>query len=133
VLDRRVITTHVVAAAIQKLSQKADLIRKAFIEYRISIHTDGSQDYLIRIKDILSSDIDFTRWEAQEDPVIKQEEDFKELSAVGDIVDKFILQQEDYLPRNNYRILLVKQLKDLYKQRGLAVSGAKKVLIERLK
>ena len=48
------------------------------------------------------------------------------------MVNEFILQQEDYLPRNNYRILLVKQLKDLCKQRGLIVSRAKKVLIERL-
>ena len=125
-------TTHVVAAAAQKLSQKADLVRKAFIKCGISIYADGSQDHLIRIKDISSSDIDFTGWEAQEDPVIKQEEDFKELSVAGDMVDEFILQQEEYLPRNNYRILLVKQLKDLCKQRGLAVSGAKKVLIERL-
>jgi len=48
------------------------------------------------------------------------------------MVNEFILKQEEYLPRNNYRILLVKQLKDLCKQQGLTVSGAKKVLIERL-
>ncbi|KAF2186694.1 hypothetical protein K469DRAFT_726176 [Zopfia rhizophila CBS 207.26] len=134
VSDRRVMTTHVVAAAARKLTtQKADLIRKAFIECGISIHADGSQDHLIRIKDISSSDIDFTGWEAQEDPVIKQEdEDFKELLTTGDMLDEFSLQEEEYLPRNNYRILPIKQLKDLCKQRGPAVSGGKKVLVERL-
>ncbi|XTI93948.1 hypothetical protein V2W45_1473219 [Cenococcum geophilum] len=69
---------------------KADLISKAFIKCGISIYANN--------------------------PVIKQEEDFKELLVVGDI--------EEYLPRNNYRILL---------QRGLIVSRAKKVLIKRLK
>jgi len=64
-------TTYVVAAVAQKLSQKADLIYKAFIECGISIYTNSSQDHFIRIKDILGLDIDFTRWEAQEDPVIK--------------------------------------------------------------
>ena len=43
-----------------------------------------------------------------------------------------IHHEEEYLPRNNYRILPMKQLKELCKQRGLAVSGGKKVLIERL-
>ena len=61
VLDWRVITTYIVAAAAQKLSQKADLIRKAFIKCGISIYANGSQDYLIQIKDILSLDINFIK------------------------------------------------------------------------
>ena len=48
------------------------------------------------------------------------------------MLDEFNLQEEEYLLKNNYRILPIKQLKDLYKQRGLTVSGRKKVLIERL-
>ena len=102
-------TTYVVAAAARKLTQRADLVYKAFIKCGISIYADGSQDYLIWIKDILSSNINFTGWEAQEDPVIKQEnEDFKELSTAGDIFDEFNFQEEEYLPKNNYRILPIK-------------------------
>ena len=102
-------TTHVVAAAARKLAQKAELVRKAFIECGISIDPDGCQDHLIRIKDISSSDIDFTGWEVQEDPVIKQEDEgFKELSVAADMFDEFLLQEEEYLPRNNYRILPIK-------------------------
>jgi len=47
VSDWRVMTTYVVAAAARKLTQKVDLVRKAFIECGISIHADGSQDHLI--------------------------------------------------------------------------------------
>lgn len=133
VSDRRVMTTHVVAEAARKLAdEKADLVRKAFLECGISVHPDGSQDHLIRIKDISNSVIDFAGWETQEDPVIGQEDDFAELPEANDTFDEFLLEEEEFLPRNNYRTLLVKELKDLCRQRGLAVSGAKKVLIERL-
>ena len=73
------------------------------------------------------------KWEAQEDPVIIQEnEHFKELSTASGMLDEFDFQKEEYFPKNNYRILPIKQLKDLCKQWGLASSRVKKVFIERL-
>ena len=134
VSERRVMTTFVVAAAARKLAEKASLVQKAFIECGISILPDGSQDHLINVKDIPSSDIDFTGWETQEAPTIMQEEedDFTELSQLSDSLDEFTRQGEDYLPQNCYRRLLAKELKENCKGRGLPVSGAKIVLIERL-
>ncbi|KAG6032301.1 hypothetical protein E4U19_007578 [Claviceps sp. Clav32 group G5] len=40
----------------------------------IAIRADGSQDDLIRIKDVPASEIDFTRWKAAEDTTMKAEE-----------------------------------------------------------
>ncbi|KAG6033916.1 hypothetical protein E4U40_004684 [Claviceps sp. LM458 group G5] len=40
----------------------------------IAIRADGSQDDLIRIKDVPASEIDFTRWKAAEDTTMKVEE-----------------------------------------------------------
>ncbi|KAK5018205.1 hypothetical protein LTR60_001599, partial [Cryomyces antarcticus] len=52
VSKRRITTTHVVAAAAQRLRQHAPLVKKAFVECGISIAPDGSEDHLIKIKDI---------------------------------------------------------------------------------
>ena len=126
-------TTHVVAAAAQRLREKPDLVRKSFIQCGISIAADGSQDDLIKIKDIPSSEIDFSGWETQEDSTINQrEEAYMELSTEGDLLQEFHLPGEDYMPRNNYRGLFHKELKELCRQRGLKVSGAKRELIGRL-
>ena len=121
VSERRVMTTFVVAAAARKLAEKAILVRKAFIECGISIQPNGSQDHLINIEDISSSDIDFAGWETQELPTIKQEEkegDFTELSLASDSLNEFIRQGEDYLPQNGYRRLLATELKEKFKERG---------------
>ncbi len=131
VSDCRIITTHIVAAATHKLSKNSELVRKAFLEYKISIQINSSQDHLIKIKDILNELINFTGWELQKNPIIK-EEDFKEISIFSDSVEEF-LQEKESLPRNNYKILLLKQLKELYRQRQLSTSNTKKVLTDRLK
>ena len=63
VSDRRIITTYIVAAATHKLSKNSELVRKTFLEYRINIYTDSSQNHLIKIKNILNELINFTKWE----------------------------------------------------------------------
>jgi len=51
----------------------------------------------------------------QENPIIKKE-NFKEISIFNDSVKEFLLQEEEYLPHNNYKTLLLKQLKELCRQ-----------------
>jgi hypothetical protein len=58
VSDRRVITTHIVAMAWAHLSANKGLIRKAFLNYGIFIHSDGRKDHLLSIKGVDSTAID---------------------------------------------------------------------------
>jgi hypothetical protein len=67
VSDRRIMTTWTVAQAARRLKEKNDMVRSAFIQTGISIRPDGSQDYLIRIKDVAKSQICWTGWEQAED------------------------------------------------------------------
>ncbi|KAG6256170.1 hypothetical protein E4U23_002740 [Claviceps purpurea] len=62
------------AAATQRLASRPSLVSKAFMDCVIDIRPDGSQDDLIRIKDIPASEIDFTRWKVAEDTTMKAEE-----------------------------------------------------------
>lgn len=123
-------TTHTVATAWKKLCERPEIPYKAFKQCGISIAPDGSEDHLIKIKDIPAKAIDFTGWE-RENQVTEEDEDH-EISQSGDNINEFELQGEDILPANNYCTLLGKELKDLCRQRSLPTSGNKAALIERL-
>lgn len=134
VSDRRVMTTHVVAAAWKRLVDNSRLVQKAFTECGISIAFDGSEDHRIRIKDIPATAINFSGWDNHDSEGTAQDEsDQMEMSAAGDGLEEFLVQGEGIILPKNYRILLVPQLRDLCMQRGLPTSGVKKVLVERLK
>jgi hypothetical protein len=47
VSDPSIMTTWTVAQAARRLKEKNDMVQSAFIQTGISIHPDGSQDYLI--------------------------------------------------------------------------------------
>ena len=134
VSDRRVMTTHVVAAAWKRLVVNRRLVQKAFTECGISIAADGSEDQRIRIKDIPATAIDFTGWNSHgSERTDEDQSEHMELSAEGDDLEEFLVQGEGMIPAKNYRTLNLPQLRNLCMQRGLPKSGVKKVLIERLK
>jgi hypothetical protein len=56
--DRRVMATYIVAMAWAHLSADKELIRKAFFNCGIFIHSDGREDHLISIKGVENTDID---------------------------------------------------------------------------
>lgn len=130
---RRIMTTHVVAAAWQRLCERSQLVKKAFTDCGISVSPSGHDDHLINIKDIPSSSIDFTGWQQAPDPSIRESETAHvELDPAADVTEEHLLQGEDVVRPNIYRTLLWRQLKDLCKERNLQLSGIKSTLIERL-
>uniref|UniRef100_A0A0B7KKN3 SAP domain-containing protein n=1 Tax=Bionectria ochroleuca TaxID=29856 RepID=A0A0B7KKN3_BIOOC len=126
VQDKRVMTTHTVAAACKRLSEQPDLVSNAFLQCGISIRPDGSQDDKIRIKDVPAEAIDFSNWEKAEQAVVNAYE----------IVDQLCDDEEITVSEDDLTIALktlrITDLKELLRLRGLTISGKKKDLIERL-
>ena len=81
---RRVLTTHAVATAWQKLNPT--LIAKSFKECGISLNTDGSEDYLLKIKDL--SQATFEGWEDHDPRPEKQEYEDEEKEILEDDFDE---------------------------------------------
>ena len=90
VSDRRVMITWTVAQAVCRLEEKSDLVRQAFIQTGISIRPDGSQNYLIKIKDVAKSLIHWTGWEQAEDTTIKANETEELPVTALDEIDEFV-------------------------------------------
>ena len=74
--------------------RKNDMVRSAFIQTGISIRPDGSQDYLIRIKDVAKSQICWTGWEQAEDGTIITGNEYGELPITAlDEIDEFVTEE----------------------------------------
>lgn len=71
--DKRIIITHVVSSAIERLKAQAEMIEKAFLNSGVSIRPDRTEDNLIRIKGIPIDKIDFIGWELAEEIILKAE------------------------------------------------------------
>ncbi|EEU38462.1 uncharacterized protein NECHADRAFT_88644 [Fusarium vanettenii 77-13-4] len=130
VSDKRVMVTHVVASALKRLNAQSEMVKKAFLNCGISVRPDGTEDWLIRIKDILSDQIDFTGWEEAEEVIVKDED------PVGPLCDdeEFLAADDDeLLLRTRYHEEVIKQLQERLRKRGLKVSGKKADLIQRLR
>lgn len=127
--DKRIIITHIVAAATQRLIAKAEIVKKAFLNTGISIQPDGLKDTFIRIKDIPAEEIDFTGQEVAEEIIVRLEDKIdpflndKELIAIDD---------DNLLTITRYHQQHVKDLQIKLKTRGLKVSGKKAELVRRL-
>ncbi|RFU25380.1 hypothetical protein B7463_g10948, partial [Scytalidium lignicola] len=94
--DKRIMTTHIVAKAVQRLEQeKKEMVAQSFIQCGISIRPDGSEDSQIKVKDILSIAIDFTGWESIDFGVeYVKNELFKEVPEAIDNMEEVILERE---------------------------------------
>jgi hypothetical protein len=57
--DRREMATIIVGRAWERLQKDPELIKRAFLQYGIFIHSDGTEDHFINIKGVDNSFIDF--------------------------------------------------------------------------
>ncbi|KAL6411770.1 hypothetical protein AUP68_04144 [Ilyonectria robusta] len=126
VSDKRIMTTHIVAAAIQRLIEKADMVKKAFLNCGISVRPDGLEDCFINIKDIPSEQINFTGWEEAEEIIVKLEDEVDELLDEEEMIS---MDDNDLLTMTRYHERRVKDLQGQLKERGLKVSGKKAELV----
>ncbi|EEU38504.1 uncharacterized protein NECHADRAFT_88606 [Fusarium vanettenii 77-13-4] len=130
VSDKRVMVTHVVASALKRLSAKSEMVKKAFLNCGISIRPDGAEDWLIRIKDIPSDQIDFTGWEEAEEVIVKDEDP---VDPLCDDEEFLVADDDELLLHTQYHEEVIKQLQERLRKRGLRVSGKKADLIQRLR
>ncbi|KAM6514064.1 hypothetical protein FALCPG4_015236 [Fusarium falciforme] len=106
------------------------MVKKAFLNCGISISPDGTEDWLIRIKDIPSDQIDFTGWEEAEEVIVKAEDS---VDPLCDDEEFLVADDDELLLRTRYHEEVVKQLQERLRKRGLRVSGKKADLIQRLR
>ncbi|OIW26844.1 hypothetical protein CONLIGDRAFT_646981 [Coniochaeta ligniaria NRRL 30616] len=128
VSDKRVMTTHVVATAFQRLQADPARIIKSFKDCGISVAADGSEDHLIKIKDIPTDKIDLTGWEQAEDVTIAGAAGESDEGLDG--LDEYITTQEEGglgWAREKNAVLV-----DILKSMGLRHTGKKAVMVKRL-
>ncbi|RYO84901.1 hypothetical protein DL766_009945 [Monosporascus sp. MC13-8B] len=130
VSDRRIMTTHIIQQAWERLHRREFLVQKAFRECGISIRPDGSEDSLINIKDIANSEIDFTGWETADNSV---PEGYESVSEALNIHHRFRHAAEDYLrQRVDWRKFTVLKLTEACKANGLKAARKKDDLVKLL-
>jgi len=128
--QRRILTTRAVALAWDELNSK--LIIQSFQECGIGLRPDGSEDHLVKIKDL--PQVSWDGWDTEVADGIKIEDiiqkyDEEELpDGDGDI---FEAGESDTL-QGLYEGMTIKLLKAALQVRGLTQSGRKAVLVERL-
>ncbi|KAH7114029.1 DDE superfamily endonuclease-domain-containing protein [Dactylonectria macrodidyma] len=122
VSDRRILTTHVVGYAMEALYQDREMIRKSFLECGISVDPWGTEDSLIKIKDIDSRDINLDAAD------IRMEDSAYEMPAYLDLCN------DEYITGDvpQFSSMLKKDLQHLLRARGLPVGGNKPELTRRL-
>jgi transcriptional/translational regulatory protein YebC/TACO1 len=132
VSDKRVMITHVVARACERLNsaEGAEIVRKSFLNCGISILPDGSEDSFIKIKGIKDDEINFTGWETAEEIVI---EDDAPVDSLCDDEELIEADDDDLLLLTRYHEEVVKKLQARLRKRGLKTSGRKAELIHRLR
>jgi hypothetical protein len=60
--NRREMATIIVGEAWDRLRKDSKMIKQAFLQYGISIHSDGREDHLINIKRVDNSSLDPNGW-----------------------------------------------------------------------
>ncbi|RYO82107.1 hypothetical protein DL764_009660 [Monosporascus ibericus] len=128
VSDRRIMITHIIQQAWERLCKREHLIRKAFRDCGISIRPDGSEDDLINIKDIDHSEINFTGWETAENSV---PEGYETISEALNMHHRFRHAAEDYLrQRVNWKQFTIPKLMEACKANGLKAARKKDDLVK---
>ncbi len=128
VSDKRVLTTHAVAAAFQRLQDHSATIQKSFKDLGISIAADGSEDHLINIKGVDTAQIELQGWEQAEDVTLSSAADEAEADLDG--LEEYITAQEE--AGLGWKKLKNDDLRDICAGRGLRKGGKKEDLARRL-
>ncbi|KAI8710700.1 DDE-1 domain-containing protein [Fusarium sp. LHS14.1] len=61
--EKRIMITHIVAKAWDRLQERSDMVEKSFYTCGIGLRPNGSEEYKISIKNVKQEEIDFTNWE----------------------------------------------------------------------
>jgi hypothetical protein len=123
--DRREMVTVIVGRAWERLQKDPDLIKRAFLQYSISIHPDGTEDHLINIKGVDNSSIDPNGWRSS-----SEYRSYEMVSEDFDYITALISATEKLKP--SIKTVTFKQLQKKCMNRGLAKSGTKPELVARL-
>lgn len=126
---RRVLLTKIVGIAWRWLcNEKMDMVKKSFVSTGINISPDGSEDDKISIKDVKSSDIDFSGWEKGSN----SQETCGLIEAIS-AEDEFDSNAHSDEIRAQYSAMTIQRLKPLLKERGLSTTAARKeILVDRI-
>jgi len=136
VSDKRIMTTWIVAAAAKRLyGDRKELTQQAFIQCGITIRPDGTQDDRVKLKDIPTTEIDFSGWETAYESYIQQEPHC-EIDPAFDDMEEFTTSAEGlglpHFASSRYKRETVATLKMLCEERSLKKTGKKADLIYRL-
>jgi hypothetical protein len=119
--------THIMAMAWEHLWANRELIRKAFLNYGIFIHSDGRKDHLLSIKGVGNKAIDPNGWFGY--------------SAAGNAFDAYATIPDDdglmtalfsAIEGVNIKLVTQKQLQAECARQGIPRSGTKPELLARL-
>jgi hypothetical protein len=117
--------TSIVGQAWERLRADTELIKRAFLQYGISIHPDGTEDHLINIKGVDNSSTDPNGWRGE-----SKYNDYEVVSEDYDYMKALISAIEELKP--SITAVTPKQLQEECISRGLAKSGTKPELMARL-
>jgi hypothetical protein len=127
--NRREMAIVVVAEAWAAVASNKDLISKAFPNCGIFIHSDGSQDYMIFIKDIDNQAIDPNSWRGYR--FDKPLEEHAVIDQTLDLAEQLVAIGEDLTISRAARLKKA-DLQEECGKRGLATTGTRRDLIDRL-
>jgi hypothetical protein len=117
--------TIIVGRAWKRLQKDPKLIKRAFLQYGISIHPDGTEDHFINIKGVDNSSIDPNGWRSS-----SEYRSYEVVSEDFDYMTALISAAEELKP--SIKTVTFKQLQEECINRGLAKSGTKLELLARL-
>jgi hypothetical protein len=129
IADRRVMATHIMAMAWAHLSANKELIRKAFLNYSISIHSDGRENHLISIKRVENTDIDPNGYFGYSQ-MGNALDNYCTIPADDDLMTALVSATKEMRPP--LKLVTKEQLQKECKRRRLAKSGNKPELLAKL-
>lgn len=111
VSDKRIMVTYIITKAMERLKTKEgiEMVKKAFLNCGVSIRPDGTEGFLIKIKDIKEEEIDFTGWEDAPEIVVKGEEPVDILCDDEQLVEAV---NDELLRITSYHEEVIMKLKD---------------------
>jgi hypothetical protein len=131
VSDRRIMTTWAVGEAWEQILADPQRVVKAFKECGISVAPDGSEDDLIRIKDMAPEQRVLDGWEQADDIDNVKIEPWHEIHGY-DLDDDTVYGINPHDKFKEYSLLTKTQLIVICKDKGYTCTGTKAQLLDRL-
>jgi hypothetical protein len=130
--EKRVMTTHIVGRAWERLLERPELIQKSFSTCGIGLRPDRSEEERISIKDMKKEEIDFSNWEIASNPE-EGEDQHQEIASTFDD-EQLGLPEDDLI--ESLTSLSTEELARIAVEKGVTVnftrSDVREELINRL-